>query len=171
MAFETINYNGSVYPKLQTKGFAAKFAFPFAEEIGIGQEDQLGYDIGCAKLEWKLPFAYPIDPAIDTNGDAYNLPHMVDYIFSSHCLEHLRDWVEALDYWATKLRHGGVLFLYLPHPNQKYWLPWNNRKHIHSLSPKLMKGYFIDRWELWHNFYVTRGYDLNHSFYAIAERI
>lgn len=170
MPIKTISFNGSEYPAFQSEGFAAKFAFPFAEAIGIGREGQLGYDIGCAKLEWCLGWAHPIDPVIDSIWDAYRLPSKnVDYIFSSHCLEHLRDWVGALDYWATKIKRGGILFLYLPSPEQRYWLPWNNRKHIHSLSPELLAAYFKDRPKLWYNSMVTQGYDLNHSFYAIAE--
>jgi len=63
---------------------------------------------------------------------------LYDYIFSSHCLEHLADPISALEYWKTKIRKGGVLFLYLPHPEMEYWLPQNNRKHLHSWYPEDM---------------------------------
>jgi len=172
VAIETINYNGSVYPKLQTEGFAAKFAFPFAKALGLCDDEKFGYDVGCHRYEWCLPTANPIDPVLDPRWDAYRLPRdKADFIFSSHCLEHLPDWVAALDYWATVLIHGGILFLYLPHPDQKYWRPWNNRKHLHSISPEIITQYFTDRWDRWNKFFVTTGWDLNHSFYAIAERI
>lgn len=173
MPIDTIFFDNSEYPALQSKGFAAKFAFPFAFELGLGQgEHRYGYDIGCNNVKWALPYSQPIDILINDEWDAYNLPERkVDYIFSSHCLEHLRNWVEALDYWNTKIRHRGVLFLYLPHPQQRYWRPWNNRKHIHSLSPELITGYFQDRQRIWYNTFVTQGWDLNHSFYAIAEKI
>ena len=61
---------------------------------------------------------------------------MYDYIFSSHCLEHLRDPVSALENWKSHIKDGGVLFLYLPHPDMEYWLPQNNRKHLHSWYPE-----------------------------------
>jgi SAM-dependent methyltransferase len=61
-----------------------------------------------------------------------------DYVFSSHCLEHLVDPVKALEHWKTRLKKGGVLFLYLPHPDMKYWLPQNCRKHLHSWAPEVM---------------------------------
>lgn len=166
MSFELIEFNGEVYPSYQSKGFAAKFAFPFANEVLSGY----GYDIGCNRKEWAFPGAEPIDPAIEGCGfDAYNLPPLtVDYIFSSHCLEHLADWVGAIDYWQTRIRLGGIMFLYLPHPDQKYWLPWNNRKHVHSLSPVLIEQFLIDR--KWSKVFVTHGADANHSFTVIAER-
>ncbi len=162
---ETITYKESTYPKFQSEGFAAKFAFPFAEQVCKG----IGYDVGCNRYEWAFPGSILVDPLL-TEGkyDAYELPALqVDYIFSSHCLEHLRNWVEALDYWKTKLKKGGVLFLYLPSPTQKYWKPWHNRKHIHSLYPDMIKEYLQDNG--WIKIFVS-GEDLNNSFYAIAER-
>lgn len=168
MPVKMITFNGKHYPELQAKGFAAKFAFPFAHEI-IG-EGKTGYDIGCNRKEWSFPGSIPIDPAIaDCRYDAYHLPDMkVDYILSSHCVEHLPDWVKAIDYWHTKLHSGGVLFLYLPHPVQEYWLPHNNRKHIHTLFPDMMAKYLSDR-ECWENIFVT-GWDLNCSYYVIAQK-
>lgn len=164
MSISIIQHNNKDYPSFQSEGFAAKFAFPFAEQVCKG----IGYDIGCNRKEWCFKDAFPIDIVFNTAYNAYALPEMqVDYIFSSHCLEHLRDWVEAIDYWQTKLKHGGVLFLYLPHPDQSYWRPWHNRKHIHSLYPDMIKEYLIDRG--WNNIFVS-GCDLNHSFTVIAER-
>lgn len=166
MPIPTIKFKDSIYPKFQAEGFAAQFIFPVAQKICTG----LGFDIGCNRKEWSLPGSMPIDPVLPyCEFDAYNLPPLsVDYIFSSHCLEHLKDWVEALDYWKTKLKAGGVLFLYLPHPAQEYWMPFNNRKHIHSLSPELIEKYLVAR--EWKNIFVTKGYDANHSFTAFAEK-
>ncbi len=61
-----------------------------------------------------------------------------DYVFSSHGLEHLPNYVEAIEHWKTRIRAGGVLFLYLPHPDQVYWRPQNCRKHLHSFWPGQM---------------------------------
>jgi len=92
-----------------------------------------GLDIGASN--WPLPGATPIGPP---NGwDAMKLPRgEFDYVFSSHCLEHLVNPVEALEHWKTRLRPGGVLFLYLPHPEMQYWRPQNCRKHLHMFYPK-----------------------------------
>ncbi len=162
---ETIEFKGNIYPALQSKGFAAKFAFPFANQILKG----VGFDIGYSREEWKLSGAIGIEPTINPDFHAMNLPPIhVDYIFSSHCLEHIPDWVGVLDYWQTKIKPGGVLFLYLPSADQLYWKPWNNRKHVNSLTPELLRDYLTDRG--WKKIFVTEGYDLNHSFYAIAEK-
>lgn len=164
---ETIIFNGKHYPKLQSEGFASQYAFPFAEKI-IKPKGKTGYDIGCNRTEWKFAEALPIDPVINPEYDAMNLPPIkVDYIFSSHCLEHLPDWVAAIDYWHTKLQDGGIMFLYLPHPVQEYWLPHNNRKHLHVLFPDMIAKMLTDRG--WNNVFVT-GYDLNYSYYAVAEK-
>jgi len=160
---KTIEHNGNLYPAFQAEGFAAKFAIPFAQQVCKG----VGYDVGCNRKEWAFPGALCIDPAINPEYDAYNLPHGVaDYIFSSHCAEHLQDWVSVLDYWQTKIKTGGVLFLYLPDYSQTYWRPQHNRKHIHSFTPEIIRNYLKDRG--WLNIFVS-GVDLNNSFMAMAQ--
>ena len=164
---EHIEFNGQSYPLFQTTGNASRFAIPFAKEFCFGE----GLDIGCCKPEWCYPGATPIDIEFDDPWDAYNLPTRFygpgktikwDYIYSSHCLEHLQDWVGALDYWCS---NADTIFLYLPHYDQEYWRPWNNRKHITSFLPFMLKDYFTDKG--YHHF-VSEGWDLNHSFYAVA---
>jgi len=163
----TINFNGKPYPEFQSKGFASQFAFPFAKHFCIGT----GYDIGCNRIEWSFPNSIPIDPVLN-EYDAYNLPDKeVDYIFSSHCLEHLPNWVDALDYWISKLKSGGVLFLYLPHYDQEYWRPWNNRKHVHCFTPNIIKDYLVQNKLVHTNSIFVSERDLNHSFMAVAEKI
>lgn len=164
---KTIQHNGNIYPAFQAEGNAAKFAIPFAKEVI--PEGSTGFDIGCNRKEWAYPNAITVDPVIDPTFDAYNLPPLtVDFIFSSHCLEHLPNWVDALDYWKTKLHVGGILFLYLPDYSQSYWRVWNNRKHIHTFTPQIIRDYLTERG--WGNVFVS-GVDLNNSFIAIVERV
>lgn len=161
---ETISFNGKEYPKFQSEGFASKFAFPFAQQVCKG----VGYDIGCNRIEWALPKSIPVDITL-SEYSANNLPETkVDYIFSSHCLEHLDKWVVVLDYWTSKLKQGGVLFLYLPHYDQEYWRAWNNRKHVNIFTPKIIKDYLISNG--FKNVFVSER-DLNHSFMAMGEKI
>lgn len=160
----TIHYKGKNYPAFQTEGNASQFAIPFAKHFCKG----VGYDIGCNRLEWSFPGSTPIDLLFDNQWEAYNLPdEQVDYIYSSHCLEHLPDWVKALDYWTSKLKSGGTLFLYLPHYNQKYWRPWNNRKHLHVFTPEILKDYLQDRY--FTNIFVSDR-DLNDSFMVVGTK-
>jgi predicted SAM-dependent methyltransferase len=160
----TIHYRGENYPAFQAEGNASQFAIPFAKHFCKG----VGYDIGCNRLEWSFPGSTPIDLVFDNEWDAYNLPEeKVDYIYSSHCLEHLTDWVKALDYWTSKLKKDGTLFLYLPHYNQKYWRPWNNRKHLHVFMPEILKDYLQDRY--YTHIHISDR-DLNDSFMVVGKK-
>jgi predicted SAM-dependent methyltransferase len=165
---ETITFKGEAYPKFQSEGNAAKFVLPFAHQVCKG----VGIDIGCNRMEWCYKdidgkAAFAVDPILNS-FTATNFPYSkLDYVFSSHCLEHVPDWVEALGYIQTKLKIGGVLFLYLPHYEQRYWRSWNNRKHIHNLSPQMIKDYLTDN--QWSNIFVSER-DLNHSFAVMAQK-
>ena len=160
----TVNYKGINYPEFQAKGNAAQFAIPFAKHVCIGT----GVDIGCNREEWKYPGADAVDPAIN-NYDALNFPQTnLDYIFSSHCLEHLSNWVDVLDYWTSKLKINGVLFLYLPDYSQVYWRPWNNRKHLNIFSPTIIEDYMKD---CGYTNIFSSGIDLNNAFMVVGQKI
>lgn len=164
---EVIEFKNEIYPAFQASGFSARFCFPFAKEICKGN----GYDVGCNRTEWALPGSVPIDPYLKwCPHDALNLPDQeVDYIFSSHCLEHLPIWVKVLDYWWSKLKPGGVIFLYLPDFSQKYWRGWHNTKHVNMFTPEIIKTYFTDQPDFWENIFCS-GVDLNHSFICVATK-
>ena len=135
------SYKGQTYPSYIKTGNAVNHIEILAKQFCKGK----GLDIG-GFLEWTLPGAIPIN--IKDNlleFDAMNLPgEKVDYIFSSHCLEHLENPIDALEYWKSKLKDHGVVFLYLPHPEMEYWLPQNNKKHLHSWYPYDMQKIFTD---------------------------
>lgn len=176
---EDIWFNGVPYPKLQAEGNMSQYCIPFAQKFCKG----VGLDIGYSKEEWKFPGAIGVDLDHTPPYHADNLPPSSkqrisegrsslwvsdwDYIFSSHCLEHVPNWVNTLKYWTSTLHIGGVLFLYLPHPDQEYWLPWNNTKHNHILHPQdvvnclkncsMQKIYCSER-------------DLAHSYIVVCER-
>jgi len=71
-----------------------------------------------------------------------------------------------LQYWKSKIKPGGTMFLYLPDYTQEYWRPWNNRKHVHVFNPQIMVGAFgalgFTKW-------FVSGADLNNSFIAMGE--
>jgi hypothetical protein len=128
-------YKKALYPNYIKEGNACSFILPFAQQFCKG----VGLDIG-GFADWVFPGATPININIDDEYDAYNLPNKkYNYIFSSHTLEHLPNYIEALEYWKTRLVKNGVLFLYLPHPDMVYWKPQYNRKHYHMFKPKHIK--------------------------------
>ena len=164
MGIDIISFKNKNYPKFQSEGNAAQFAIPFAKHVCKG----IGYDIGCSKIEWAFPGSKPIDLSIDDEWSAFVLPDdPVDYIFSSHCLEHIMDWVSCMDYWYSKLNDGGVLFLYLPDYSQEYWRPWNNRKHLNILSATIITDYMIDKG--YKNIFTSE-VDLNNAFMVMGEK-
>ena len=161
---KTVQFNGKDYPGFQAEGNASQFAIPFAKHFCFGR----GVDVGFCNTEWKYPGAIGADLGDDSNEyHATHLPENLDYIYSSHCLEHTPDWVGTLEYWAKSLKAGGVLFLYLPHRNQEYWLPWNNRKHLHILDAESVVS-CMRKFGFKNVFHSDR--DLNDSFMVVGEK-
>ena len=82
-----------------------------------------GVDVGAGR--WCLPGARPI-----YNGpeeDAYCIgeaDNSLDFVFSSHCLEHLEEPSRALKEWYRILKPEGILYLYTPNPD---YLPWRKK--------------------------------------------
>ena len=162
--YETVTFKDKKYPKFQSEGNAAQFAIPFAKHVCKGY----GVDVGCMTPEWAFPGANLVDPILDEQYDAFNFPYQeLDYIFSSHCLEHVHPWVDVMDYWYSKLKIGGVLFLYLPDYSQEYWRPWNNRKHFNIFTPQVLEDYMIDRG--YSNIFKS-GVDLNNAFMIMGNK-
>ena len=160
---EWIEFKGKRYPKFQSLGNASQFAIPFALHYCKG----VGYDIGFSKPDWKYPGAIGIDLSLGDGYDANFLPEgEVDYIYSSHCLEHVDCWYQTLRYWITKIKSGGILFLYLPDISNNYWRPWHNEKHKTILTPEILKTFLQD-----HDIteYIVSDVDLNSSFMVIAQ--
>lgn len=172
MPIPLIEFKYAIYPVFQAEGNAAQFAIPYAKKVCKG----CGVDVGAGQLEWAFPGAIIIDPKIADFGypvDALHFPRIIspgslDYVFSSHCLEHIPDWVRVLDYWKTFLKPGGVMFLYLPDFSQVYWRPWHNCRHLHAFTPEIIATYF--RENAFRHIFVS-GVDLNNSFMVMAENV
>jgi len=134
MIFE---YRGELFPEYLKQGNACRFITPAALQFCQGR----GLDVGAGP--WPLPGALPVE--LRDGGDAMSLPEgEFDYVFSSHCLEHLVNPVAALEHWKSRLNVGGVLFLYLPHPDMTYWRPQTCRKHLHQWWPEDMASLVSD---------------------------
>ncbi len=116
------------YPSFLNVGNAKSFIEDVALEYCRGR----GVDVGAGRFPFQD--ATPVDNGTDMN--ACNLRKFadgaLDYVFSSHCLEHLDSWKEALSEWMRVLRKGGTLFLYLPHETMVLWhpnSPWVGADH------------------------------------------
>jgi hypothetical protein len=77
------------------------------------------------------------------------------------------EWVDVLEYWYLNLKTGGVLFLYLPHYDQEYWRPWNDKKHVNIFTVEIIKDWMISK-NFKRIFWSER--DLNYSFIIVGEK-
>jgi len=128
---DLFEYRGELYPEYLRGGNACQFIAPTAAHFCKGR----GLDIGASR--WPLPGSEPVE--LTQGRDGNGLPEGAwDFIFSSHCLEHLTNPIAALEHWQTRLQAGGTLFLYLPHPDMVYWRPQHCRKHLHAWAPAQM---------------------------------
>ena len=153
-------YEGVQYPDILRQGNACAQISDIAAKYCVG----VGLDIGAGAYPFSN--AFPIRDSVNYdyfNGKqirkkqavsdaicAYNLSCFVDgsldYVFSSHCLEHLdRPW-DALSLWTKKLKPGGIIFLYLPHPDMKLWNaggPWVGNAHKWIPTFAMLAKYFV----------------------------
>lgn len=153
-------YDGQFYPDYLKRGNAMQFIQPAALHFCTG----FGVDVGCGV--WPLAGAQPIDAG--RGHDACNLPREfdgLDFVFSSHCLEHLEKPTVALQHWVSRLKVGGVLFLYLPHPDMRYWRPDRCPKHRHVMDPPQVR-LWLDNLGL--GPVLMSGRDLAWSFSAVG---
>ncbi len=134
-------YDGELYPDYLNQGNAAQFIRHVAEPYCIGN----GLDIGGGP--WGFPGARVVDNGTENAMRLDVADGSLDYIFSSHCLEHLTEPSAAIKLWASKLRRGGSLFLYLPHPSMKLWRPgsaWVGDGHKWSPSPATVAEMIVE---------------------------
>jgi SAM-dependent methyltransferase len=161
-------YKGKFYPDYLTVGGASHAILRIALKYCKGK----GVDIGAGF--WPLPGATPVDiyrgPGKSNNmNDIKN--DSLDYIFSSHCLEHIENWQQTLGEWVRKLRLGGIIFLYLPHPDCEIWHPGSpfvGDGHKWIPTPELLKQTFTSlKCEVIH---YDDGPDAMQSFYICCRK-
>jgi SAM-dependent methyltransferase len=132
-------YRGGFYPDYLTVGGASHAIFREALRHCRGT----GIDVGAGL--WPLPGATAVDvwrgPGVKKSIAEF-ADGSLDYVFSSHCLEHIENWPDALALWVDKLKPGGILFLYLPHPDCAIWhrgSPFVGDDHKWLPTPEALK--------------------------------
>lgn len=146
-----------------------------------------GLDVGCGGAK-AFPHFIGVDNFTDTklfgtvmtpdlNLDADNLfmlaDQSCDFVFSSHCLEHLQDTEKVLREWWRVLKVGGHLVLYLPHKNfyPNIGQEGGNPDHKHDFLPQdiidiMLK---IGPWDLRRN--EDRNEGQEYSFFQVFQRL
>lgn len=105
----------------------------------------VGIDIGCGDdpvSQEMFPGITSVDTFDIKDGDAnyilqYRTPGSYDFVYSSHCLEHLVNPAEALRQWFGLLRVGGYLAVTIPDEDlyeQGVWPSKNNGDHKHTFT-------------------------------------
>jgi ADP-heptose:LPS heptosyltransferase/SAM-dependent methyltransferase len=85
-------------------------------DVGCGPSKAFPHMIGVDDCTDTALFNIPIKPDLDAK--ALDLPFKdasLDFIFSSHLLEHIEDTDAAIREWWRCIKDGGYLTLYLPH--------------------------------------------------------
>jgi SAM-dependent methyltransferase len=118
-----------------------------------------GVDIGAGN--WSLNGVKAIEN--NENENAYKIledDNSLDFVFSSHLLEHLDKPYEAIEHWTNKLKSGGVLFFYLPHPACHMWQKENLKYHLWNPNPYELEKKFSndDRFDIEYITYLPDGY-------------
>jgi SAM-dependent methyltransferase len=131
-------WDGKFYPDHLTVGGASFGAFRAAARWCRGE----GLDIGAGG--WPFPGSKPIDPGWYPGGLTLDevAADSQDYVFTSHTLEHIKDWRGAIEAFLSKVKPGGVLFIYLPHPECGLWRmenPFMMRHHFWVPEPAVVK--------------------------------
>ena len=162
----------------QTVGSGLRWIYRLARHLCKGK----GLDVGPfgvtrgGKRYPGFPGATPVDIRLPGTGSATDLSQYKDesqqYVFSSHCLEHVDDPEKAMSESFRVLRPNGVLFLYLPFPGHKGWDPdvFPGVRHEHWWQPTpdtvarllMVAGFRIE--------HVEREEDHMSSFVAIGRK-
>ena len=127
-----------IYPDYLKQGEALASVRPLTRKFCFGN----GLDIGAGV--WPLENARPIEDNRQEN--AYKIKennNSVDFVFSSHTLEHLEDPGSALKEWVRVIKPEGVLFLYLPHPACEMWRVENLPFHHWNPDPVVLEQQLI----------------------------
>ena len=103
-----------------------------------------GLDLGCGDekiCEGAMGVDWRETPAVNIVASVEDLSFVkdrsLDYLFSSHLLEHLPYPWRTLTRWLPTLKDGGYLVLYLPHRDQyRVWNP----EHFWNPSADIVKG-------------------------------
>lgn len=133
-----------------------------------------GLDLGCGHFK-VVPNAIGID--FDSSAKEANIyldlsklhalhifaDNSIDYVFSSHTLEHFKDTWDILQEWCRVIKIGGYIILYLPHgdlypkvgtkgadPSHKVNLfPEDIKSILIELGFKVIKCQTYDNYERW----------------------
>lgn len=95
----------------------------------------------------------------------------MDFVYSSHTLEHVNDMAATLKEWWRVIRQGGLLVMYLPHADfyPNIGQPGANPDHKRDFRPADVIGAMPNGWELLER--QDRNEDQEYSFLLVFRKL
>lgn len=144
-------------------------------DVGSGPSKPFAHMIAVDNCKDTSLFGIQMQP--DVNCDVMDMPIFasgsMDFVFSSHTLEHIEDHVAALREWWRVIKIGGYLCLYLPHKDfyPNIGTDGANPDHKHDFMPadviEAMKQ--VGSWDLMEN--QERNEDMEYSFFQVFQKL
>jgi SAM-dependent methyltransferase len=118
-------------------------------DLGCGPSKTFPHFIGVDNHKDTYLFGVQMKPDVVcdiTKLDVFGSASM-DFVFSSHALEHIKDHAAALKEWWRVIKPGGHLCLYLPHKNfyPNIGQEGANPDHVHDFLPQDIVDAMKDR--------------------------
>lgn len=152
-------------------------------DVGCGSFKAFPHFIGVDNGHHAREFGWDIKPDVHID-DAVDLKIFssasLDFVFSSHLLEHIEDTEKALKEWWRVIKPGGYLVLYLPDKSlyPQVGTPGANPDHKHDLSrddiillmEKMKGGWNLLRNDLRDNDNGEGQYGNEYSFFQVYQK-
>lgn len=142
-------------------------------DIGAGDFRVLPHATTVDNLHHHHMFGFQARPDIISNADNLETvaSQCMDFVFSSHTLEHMVDVRATLKEWWRVLKQGGHLVLYLPH--KEYYpnigQPGSNPDHKHDFLPQDVIDQMPDGWDLLER--QERNGGMEYSFLLVFKKL
>jgi len=143
-------------------------------DLGCGPNKAFPHMLGVDDLTDTSLFRIHIQPNIVASCERLDMfgSASMDFVYSSHLLEHIEDHESALKEWWRLVKPGGHLVLYLPHRDlyPRIGTKGANPDHKHDFAPEdivtVMKG--LGGWDLLRN--EDRNGGQEYSFFQVFKK-
>jgi predicted SAM-dependent methyltransferase len=144
-------------------------------DLGAGDFKILPHAISVDNMH-HAAFGYKIKPdvMVETCEDLSVFGgHSMDFVYSSHLLEHMEDPAKSLKGWWRLVKQGGYMVLYLPHEDlyPKIGEEGANPDHKHNLNEQKVIDWMMEvgSWDLVQC--QKRGEDSEYSFLMVFKKL
>jgi len=121
-------------------------------DIGAGDFKILPHVISVDNMHHNASFGFQFKPDIIADASKLDIiaSQSMDFVYSSHTLEHVDDMQATLKEWWRVIKQGGLLVLYLPHEDfyPNIGQPGANPDHKRDFVPADVIAAMPDGWDL-----------------------